>query len=863
MSVNNSNIGTAGSINVVGVGPATGLNALTGISLTGSSSAGNASISATGLGLSRFLDAIVAFHDTSTAANATLTTGGQAQFTFFDTSSAGHATINNNAGGLTAFQGQASAGGAHIANNAGALTVFVGSATADNATIVNNAGGVVDLSLITSAIGIGSLSGSGNVYLGGARLTLGNLGQNDVIGGVVTDGASPDLAAYAAQGGLILSSPAGGSLAKVGTGTLTLTGQNTYTGGTSFDGGVVQIGADANLGASTGTLTFDGGALSATADIAMNRATTINAGGGTIDTAAGTQLTQGGVIGGSGMLTKAGGGTMLLNAANTYTGGTTVVSGTLVVGDAAHGNATIGSGATTVSPGTTLGGYGSALGSVNNGGTIEVANALPAFASGNTGSFSIAGDLNNSGLANVAAASGQIGNVLNVGGNYAGSNGQLALNTLLNEGGAATHSDQLVVGGNASGQTAIKVNGSGTGAYTPGDGILLVQVNGTSAAGSFHLAGPVQGGAYQYLLYQGSASSANDWYLRSQLEAQPAPATPPETVPPSIPTPAQPAYRPGVVGYSLTPLLNVDYGYSILGRLHERAGDIVNLESAQPGNSNGIWGRIGGENVDANAGNRFSTNANTFFAQFGKDWTLLRNANGASTHAGAMLTFGSMSASFDDSLRSINGQLTNPTGTVQTQAQSIGGYWTKYRADGAYFDGVGQLTHYGNRYGDVYGDSASQNGFGAGVSGEIGKPYLIGSTRIAVEPQAQLLYQYVHLNSIDDNISAIGSTSTNALRGRLGARIFTANLSNETKTSSATPYLSVNVLHDFLSPGQTAVGGTPFASQFGKTWWDVGVGVTGSMGKHSELYVNVKYARAIGSYYGRAVFGQGGYRYSW
>jgi hypothetical protein len=43
---------------------------------------------------------------------------------------------------------------------------------------------------------------------------------------------------------------------------------------------------------------------------------------------------------------------------------------------------------------------------------------------------------------------------------------------------------------------------------------------------------------------------------------------------------------------------------------------------------------------------------------------------------------------------------------VETQAQSIGDYRTKYGSDGAYFDGVGQLTHYGNRYGDIYGDSA-------------------------------------------------------------------------------------------------------------------------------------------------------------
>jgi outer membrane autotransporter protein len=98
-----------------------------------------------------------------------------------------------------------------------------------------------------------------------------------------------------------------------------------------------------------------------------------------------------------------------------------------------------------------------------------------------------------------------------------------------------------------------------------------------------------------------------------------------------------------------------------------------------------------------------------------------------------------------------------------------------------------------------------------------------------------LLYQYVHLNGVGDAISSIGSTSTNAWRGRLGTRKFAANLTNDAKTSAATPYFTVNILHDFLSPRQTSVGGTPFADQFSKNWCDAGFGATCSMGKHSEL----------------------------
>jgi outer membrane autotransporter protein len=149
------------------------------------------------------------------------------------------------------------------------------------------------------------------------------------------------------------------------------------------------------------------------------------------------------------------------------------------------------------------------------------------------------------------------------------------------------------------------------------------------------------------------------------------------------------------------------------------------------------------------------------------------------------------------------------------------------------------------------------------VSGEVGKPFALGSSTIAIEPQAQLSYQYVHLNQFDDGVSSIGGTSTNALRGRIGFRLFRANLSNDTKTSAATPDFTADVLRDFFSPGQTSVGGTSFDNGLSKTWYEVGGGVTASMGKSSELYANIKYARNLGGEYRQDVFGQAGYRYSW
>ena len=65
----------------------------------------------------------------------------------------------------------------------------------------------------------------------------------------------------------------------------------------------------------------------------MNRATTLAAGGGTFETAAGTALTQAGAIGGAGAMVKSGAGTLVLTGAATHGGGTTIAAGRLQLGD--------------------------------------------------------------------------------------------------------------------------------------------------------------------------------------------------------------------------------------------------------------------------------------------------------------------------------------------------------------------------------------------------------------------------------------------------------------------------------------------------------------------------------------------------
>lgn len=119
-----------------------------------------------------------------------------------------------------------------------------------------------------------------------------------------------------------------GGLVKTDLGTLELAGTNTYTGGTTIDGGVLSVSADANLGAAAGGLSLNGGTLAATASFDSARAVTLA--GGRFDVSGGANLGFSGAVSGAGGLTKQGAGTLTLTGANSYSGGTTVMAGTLV-----------------------------------------------------------------------------------------------------------------------------------------------------------------------------------------------------------------------------------------------------------------------------------------------------------------------------------------------------------------------------------------------------------------------------------------------------------------------------------------------------------------------------------------------------
>ena len=119
------------------------------------------------------------------------------------------------------------------------------------------------------------------------------------------------------------------SVVKSGTGTWVLSGTNTYSGGTTVSGGILAVSSDANLGATTGSLTINAATLEATASFTSARAISLGNASSTFMVDPTFTFTANGIITGTGTLNKTGSGTLVLGGMNLFSGGTNVTAGTL------------------------------------------------------------------------------------------------------------------------------------------------------------------------------------------------------------------------------------------------------------------------------------------------------------------------------------------------------------------------------------------------------------------------------------------------------------------------------------------------------------------------------------------------------
>lgn len=225
------------------------------------------------------------------------------------------------------------------------------------------------------------------------------------------------------------------------------------------------------------------------------------------------------IVQGSGNLTKTGANTIeLTNNSGLYTGITTIQSGHIVAGNE-DVPVNLNTSLIDIYKDTSFSGFGSTAGDVNNKGTFIVGQ-FDKDNSTTISTYRVNGDFTNSGDIKLGGESGT-GSALSIGGNYVANGGRLYLNTVLNDGGENTQTDQLQVDGDVlrgTGATTIFVKHvGGEGAYTQPDAIKVVDVGGESANNAFKLSSPVLIGIYEYTLGQGRDDDS--WYLSSSTES--------------------------------------------------------------------------------------------------------------------------------------------------------------------------------------------------------------------------------------------------------------------------------------------------------------------------------------------------------
>lgn len=237
------------------------------IEFSDASTADNGTFTLEGGAVSGTFGAVATFNQSSTAGNGTFTINGGAvsganggivlfrRTNFFGTKcTAGNATLIANGG---------------LGGGGGGSIQFFDDSSGGHARVEVFGNGFLDISGHNApGVSIGSIQGSGLVFLGALNLTIGSNNLSTNFSGLIEDGGN--------GGG------SGGSLRKVGGGTLVLHNSNAYTGGTTINGGKLEVNNESGSGTGSGPVQVKSGRLGGRGIIAGDVTLGDGSGGGAI-----------------------------------------------------------------------------------------------------------------------------------------------------------------------------------------------------------------------------------------------------------------------------------------------------------------------------------------------------------------------------------------------------------------------------------------------------------------------------------------------------------------------------------------------------------------------------------------------------
>ena len=510
---------------------------------------------------------------------------------------------------------------------------------------------------------------------------------------------------------------------------------------------------------------------------------------------------------------------------------------------------------------------------IGNDGILDVT-FYPSESDGETGIYTMKltsdginndGTLTNAGEINLY--NGSYKDVFTIEGNYHGNNGNIIMNTLWNapggENGENSESDLVYITGNASGSTRVSpssfedeedynvIDGTIQQLSTRLNSVPVIKVAGNSTPTTFIGTARTAGAAEAQLTSRQVNGIWEYYWTISPLESSGATAGIIGGTTGGSSGSSRPIYimAQPVSAYVLMPKVNMEMGYSTVGTLHERRGEnrIFDLEnmSADKGQ---IWTRIYGSGLNENGTDRFQYEGNLYGLQIGHDFKINKDKNGNDHLLGGYISYNRANTDFFDEYRAENGKISDSkyTGKGKSESISLGITKTKYTPKGSYYDLVGQVSYLQNKYNSRDDYSAKQNGFGLLLSGEAGKSFNISKNgNWSVEPQAQLIYQYLNTKSFNDGLRNVDQDNRNGLRGRAGVRLAYNGDNGNSRTNSY--YAVANVWHDFTKYDSkyTNIGSDKITEKLGTTWGEIGLGAQAPLGQKSNLYVDTRYEHSF------------------
>ena len=484
---------------------------------------------------------------------------------------------------------------------------------------------------------------------------------------------------------------------------------------------------------------------------------------------------------------------------------------------------------------------------------------------------------------------------LTIEGNYVGNNGVLEVNTKWNTPGdylgTNSESDLLTITGDASGNTTVKaIKTDGTEDVIDGSigeladrykrSVPVIKVLGADSGtegneiNSTDATKPYAYNTRSTFTGTAKTTGAGELQLVSHKDDNGVTeyfwtlTTPNKDK--TIITPSAPAY-------TLVPRQNLELGYTMLDTLHQRRGENQTLSWDKQGNywqdvEKQSWGRVIGKHLKLDGKERFGLKTNMYGFQVGHDFDVKtkQDDEGKLTRRFTGLYFGALRShsKFYDEYRAKNGVVIADklTSRVKTTALNLGVTDTRYNENGTYIDWVGQLSWLNNRYSSVDGTQAKNHGWGAALSVETGRPYALGKDKTnngdswILEPQAQLIAQYLRLGNFNDGTRSV-SQKGYGLRGRVGFRL-AYNKPND-KQRTRTYYFIGNIWHDFKATGNALIGRDKLTEKFARTWWELGLGSQFSLSENTYLYADARYEKSFDSNRHKGYQGTVGVKYSW